>query len=331
MKNSKVLIAAICVVAGFGLGYLCAQCSFGEGNGTGDITKVSKYSKAVVSPQTSAFQEKIMNDPEAYKQAEASLVVLSTRMNDFDLLVDYAITSGEGIEELAPVIAKIESLSQLSDNAVAAAMTASDAFHDMAEGKKAGAASYETASQNLALAFLMIDRQIGVGKEYVSEVDAYLKGKKAGENLNLSLSRDLWAGYCAGQAIINCDEEELAYWNTKKAIVGPEALADMDVIGLKTEDVISLVGDIDCVLGIYSGPAFGYKLGVKADEAVIGLRADGDVLGSGLKADLEVIGLYTDDVISFNDGGVLGIADVLGIVAVLGNKVPNPHEATPRY
>ena len=269
MKTKSFVAILISVVSGFGLGYVCADIATGDENGKGDITKVSKYSKNVVSPQASAFQEQILNDPQVYDQTRASLVVLSSRMNDFDNLVDIAVKSGNGIDELAPAIAQIKRISDLSANAKNAAVAAADSFNGMIEGKKASASDYETASRNLTLAYLMVDRQLNVGKEYVSSVDAYLKGRKIEDNLDLALSRDLWAGYCAGQAVLNNDKDDLAYWSGKNAIVNTDVLANVgtniNMVGLLSNQeeivkVLGLVADNNSLLGLGQSNVFGLNV-----------------------------------------------------------------------
>ena len=74
---------------------------------------------------------------------------------------------------------------------------------------------------------MMVDRQISVGKQYVCDVDAFLRGKDVEDYKELALARDLWAGYCAGEARLTNDDEELAYWSKQQNLLtsGTDVLA----------------------------------------------------------------------------------------------------------
>lgn len=224
MKTSvKVLLG---LIAGLAVGFVAGLYvpTPTSGSGKGDISKVSKYSKNVVTPSQSAFQEKIMNDPSELKKTAASLTILNSRMSEFDKLVDIAVASSGNIQELNESVGKLQKVQKLAKNAKAASEQAVSSFDAMVGGdtKTNG---YEQASQNLALAYLMVDRQLSVGKEYVSDVDSYMRGKKVEDNVALALSRDLWVGYCAGEAVLDGDSEAIAYWKDRKVIVEPSLLS----------------------------------------------------------------------------------------------------------
>lgn len=55
------------------------------------------------------------------------------------------------------------------------------------------------ASQNLSLSFLLVERQTSIGKQFVSDVDSFLSGKEPDTYIELTIARDLWAAYCAGE------------------------------------------------------------------------------------------------------------------------------------
>lgn len=100
--NFKITLAAIIgFVAGDSAGFFFQTVDTTEDSAKGDIAKVSKFSKNVVSPAMSAFQEKITSNPEELEKATTSLTVLTSRMTEFDELVNIATTVSEGNEELA--------------------------------------------------------------------------------------------------------------------------------------------------------------------------------------------------------------------------------------
>ena len=223
--NFKLTLAAIIgFVAGGSAGFFFQTVDTTEDSAKGDIAKVSKFSKNVVSPAMSAFQEKITSNPEELEKATFSLTVLTSRMTEFDELVNIATAVSEGNEELAASLKDLQSVRQLASNARTSGNQALEALNAIAEGKKTSV-DYEQASQNLALAFMMVDRQISVGKQYVCDVDAFLRGKDVEDYKELALARDLWAGYCAGEAILNGDSEEIEYWNKQEGLISSDALA----------------------------------------------------------------------------------------------------------
>ena len=222
--NSKLILATIIgFVAGCAAGFFFKPLETTADSAKGDIAKVSRFSKSVVSPAMSAFQEKIINNPEELEKATFSLTVLTSRMTEFDELVNIATAVSEGNEELAASVNYLQRIKQLASNARISGNQALEALNAIAEGKKSSV-DYEQASQNLAIAYLMVDRQINVGKQYVCDVDAFLRGKNVEDYKDLALVRDLWAGYCTGEAVLNSDDEELAYWQKQKNLL-PESTA----------------------------------------------------------------------------------------------------------
>ena len=223
--NFKVTLAAIIgLVTGGAAGFFFQTADTTEDSAKGDIAKVSKFSKSVVSPIMSAFQEKITSNPDELKKATASLTILTSRMTEFDELVNIAVIASEGKEELESSVKNLQNLKQLASNARENGLQALESLNAITEGKKSSV-NYEQASQNLALAYMMVDRQINVGKQYVCDVDTFLRGKEIEDYKDLALARDLWAGYCTGNAVLNSDKEELAYWQKQQNLLPEETAA----------------------------------------------------------------------------------------------------------
>ena len=250
--NFKLALATIIgFVAGGVAGFFFSGAEIAPNLAQGDISKVSKFNRNVVSPAMSAFQEKITSNPEELEKATTSLTVLTSRMTEFDELVNIATTVSEGKEELATSLRNLQSVSQLAANARTSGNQALEALNAITEGKKSSV-DYEQASQNLALAFMMVDRQISVGKQYVCDVDAFLRGKDVEDYKELALARDLWAGYCAGEARLTNNDEELAYWSKQQSLL----TSDSDVLAAsQTLDKLGKIAlkqclDIDSAIGL---------------------------------------------------------------------------------
>lgn len=258
MKTSfKIAIAAVVgFIVGSAAGFFFQRACITDGSAKGDIAKVSKFSKNVVSPSMSAFQEKITSDPDELKKATVSLTILTSRMAEFDELVSLASIVSDGNEALASSLQKLQNAKKLASNARENGVQALDALNAIAEGKKTPI-DYEQASQNLSLSYMLVDRQMTIGKQYVSEVDAYLRGKNVEDYKDLAFVRDLWAGYCAGEAVLNSDKEELEYWRNQQNLLseGTSTLS-MAEAGITLVDSYNFAPlqeclTIDAVLGLF--------------------------------------------------------------------------------
>ncbi|MCQ2155512.1 MAG: hypothetical protein MJY55_06865, partial [Bacteroidales bacterium] len=250
--NFKLALATVIgFVAGGVAGFFFSGAEIAPNLAQGDISKVSKFNRNVVSPAMSAFQEKITSNPEELEKATFSLTVLTSRMTEFDELVNIATAVSEGNEELAASLKDLQSVRQLASNARTSGNQALEALNAIAEGKKSSV-DYEQASQNLALAFMMVDRQISVGKQYVCDVDAFLRGKDVEDYKELALARDLWAGYCAGEAVLTNNDEELAYWSKQQSLLASstDVLANHPTLIHFTPELLKQCIELDSSIGI---------------------------------------------------------------------------------
>ena len=250
--NFKIALAAVIgFLAGGVAGFFFSGAEMAPDLAQGDISKVSKFSKNVVSPTMSAFQEKITSNPEELEKATFSLTVLTSRMTEFDELVNIATSASEGKEELAASVKYLQRIKQLAANARTNGTQALEALNAIAEGKRSSV-DYEQASQNLAIAYMMVDRQINVGKQYVCDVDAFLRGKNVEDYKELALARDLWAGYCAGEARLTNNDEELAYWSKQQSLLTSDSdvLAASQILDTLGKIALKQCLDIDSSIGL---------------------------------------------------------------------------------
>lgn len=218
-----------------------------------------------------------MNDPEELQKTTASLAILTSRMAEFNELVSIAALVSEGNEELASSLENLQKVKSLAENARTNGVEALDALNSIADGKKP-ATDYEQATQNLALTYMLVDRQICIGKQYVCDVDAFLRDKNVEDYKELALARDLWAGYCAGEAVLNGDSEELEYWNKQESLISSDALAlkaadfTMAKYPVESQEVLRQCMTIDEAAGL----AYGDQV-LKANGALNESVAEGAV------------------------------------------------------
>lgn len=229
--NSKVKIALgliVALFAGYLLGSFFGVPPTNEKMTRGDVSQVGSSSKDI-SPDVKAYQEKIMSSEEEFNKASASLSLISSRINEFNELVNVAIDASQGKKELEEPVRELKTVQGLSENAKIAGQNAVKAFEALSKGSRSPeAGSYESAAQNITIAYLMIDRQITVGKHYVTAVDEYLRGRDENNEMDLAIARDLWANYCASSALLNNDSDETAFWE-KQGTVLPDDVIDKNL------------------------------------------------------------------------------------------------------
>ena len=245
-KINFAIYLILAVVLGFGLCFLLKGVVAESGFLSGDISKAeSKGSE--MSPAMSAFQEKVANDSTEFNKALASLTMLTSLMDEFDKLVSIASTASEGNEALASSVGQLLKIKQIASNARDNGVMALESLNAIAEGKKSSV-NYELASQNLSLAFLMVDRQVNVGKQYVCDVDEFLRGKEVSEYKDLASARDLWAGYCAREAALNKDGKEIDYWNKKGNLLPSSNTSDRSLQYLCMASELSSSVDVNQIM-----------------------------------------------------------------------------------
>ncbi len=222
-KAKTIVITSASLLVGYMLGGFLGIPSVSSRLGSGDISKVSKYHTNTVDSQASAFEEKILNDQEAQQEASITVAVLNSRVGDFLALVDRSIEIASDKEELKEEVEQLAALKELSQNAAIAGEVASASFDNLISGKAdENEVSYEQAAQNLSVAYLLVDKNVSCGKQFVAALDQYFIKHSSEKSGELALLRDLWAQYCAGSAYLNNNSEELAYWSKKENLLSQE-------------------------------------------------------------------------------------------------------------
>jgi len=226
MKPSvKYFSLLLLFFGGYGAGAFLGFPPIDSEAGQGDVSKVSKFYKGNVQSKESAFQQKLKTDSTALNEAFFIAEVFSTKMFEFSDLVKLSVDVAGDIPELSNEIEALKEVTILSNNASKAGEVAMASYNKLKTGENSELATdVEQATQNLSLAYLLIDRQVALGKNFVTATDNYLA--KNAENENLALVRDMWAEYCVENAILNGDKKEYAYWNGKSNLLDAQKAAN---------------------------------------------------------------------------------------------------------
>ena len=220
-----IVVSVVCLLVGYVIGGFIGIPSITGGNAGGDIAQVSKFRMSKVSSQKSAFEEKLLSDTLELRKTAFSLLFLTSRMDEFSDLVELSEKAAGGNETLHPSLTRLSNMKELSQNAYNAGVEAADVLGQLAGGAKIGGGVVDQATENLTLAYLMVDRQLSAAKYFIAEVDSYLKGKSVAANAELAEARDKWVVYCATDAALNADELEMAQWQDVTLLSAKEDLS----------------------------------------------------------------------------------------------------------
>ena len=220
-----IVVSVVCLLVGYVIGGFIGIPPTISGNAGGDIAKVSKFRMAKVSSQKSALEEKLLSDTLELRKTAFSLLFLTSRMDEFSDLVELSEKAAGGNETLHPSLTRLSNMKELSQNAYNAGVEAADVLGQLAGGAKIGGGVVDQATENLTLAYLMVDRQLSAAKYFIAEVDSYLKGKSVAANAELAEARDKWVVYCATDAALNADELEMAQWQDVTLLSAKEDLS----------------------------------------------------------------------------------------------------------
>jgi len=303
VKTTAVIIGALAI--GYFIGAFFGLPETSSNLASGNVAKVSKYHKATVSPKISAFQEKLQNDPEALESASITMAVLSSRMEDFSLLVDKSISVAGDMSEFSEEVDDLRTVKELSDNAVQAGRIASASLESLVSGENSEISTdYEQASNNLTVAYLMVERQVKLGKNFYISLDNYLLKNTSG-NPELIEIRDLWGEYCAGSAILNGDNEEKEFWG-KQGCLSDSNTSVAEAAYSNLGNIISKVEKgIVCKLDKEVAGKLDKEVAGKLDKEIAG-KLDKEVAG---KLDKEVAGKLDKEVAGKLDKEVAGKLD----------------------
>jgi len=309
MKKSVLYFSLLALfLGGYALGAFLGFPLVGSETGQGDISKVNKFYKASVESKESAFQQKLKTDSTALNEAFFIAEVFSTKMFEFSDLVKLSVDVAGDIPELNNEIEALKEITILSNNASKAGEVAMASYNKLKTGENSELAiDVEQATQNLSLAYILIDRQVALGKNFVTATDKYLA--KNAENENLALVRDMWIEYCAENAILNGDKKEYAYWSGKSNLLDAQKAANTSlVLSAQLQEMAS---------NTYEGVAgymFNNNVASKATENVIASKQT-QISNGGLMVNVDINSKASEDVIyskqdQISNGGLMVNVDI---------------------
>ena len=219
-KSKNAVIIVVAAVVAYALGAVIGFPPVAGDLSKGDIAKVSRYSRNVVSPALSLVQEKLQADTSYRTQTLDMFTVVSARLSGFESLCELSLQATEGLDEFDAINTKLQANIPTAQNAALRGEEMVQALNDLVAGKKVD--NFEQLSNNIVISYLLVDKEVSLGKTFVELADARLE--KANDD-KLAFVRDMWMDYCAIDAVLNGDQAETEYWSSKDYVLSSEQMS----------------------------------------------------------------------------------------------------------
>lgn len=206
MKNRKAIIILSSVVVIAAVGFIVSPLvdwKVDSENASGDIGKMSRFSRKTSGESLSNMEELMRND-EAYKNSiVASYYMMQTRANQFASLVDMSNEVASDIPEYASVLEDMNK-AYVTVNNVCASLARSGADINTALG---GESCPELAQNtiNASLAYVALQKQNELANRFIDITDKYAAANKCEDRL--LFVRDQWVDYQRMTAALEGDEK----------------------------------------------------------------------------------------------------------------------------
>lgn len=211
VKSSNFAIyMGLAAVVGFALSFFTGNLGAESGLTGGDISKAARYSNQKEDPSFTVIEEKLRNDEEFFNNTKGAMAFLQNRMEVLSALSEETMAACEGIPEFNPLMDELKSIGAKSFNTASAMENAGKSLDKIAAGQKAP--EYEVYSNMAFIGFSKVEAGISFGRRFYETVRTFLVGKPVDQYRNLSDLASVWAAYCTEDAYLNSSEEELAFW-----------------------------------------------------------------------------------------------------------------------
>ena len=194
MKKKKSIIYACVgavVIIGFAISYF-VEWPIDYNNASGDIAKSSRFSRQLADAGVSNMQELLQNDEEFKNGLVTAYLVMKTRAEQFNALVDMSAEVAGNITEFESVLKDMKETQPMINNVITSMEAAGKDLNAALDGETAG--DLEQNTSNAALA-----------EQFIEVADNYLQ-KESG-NDRLKFVRDQWLDYQQVTAALDKNEQ----------------------------------------------------------------------------------------------------------------------------
>ena len=199
-------------VVGFVVSLFAGNMGAEQGLTGGDISKASRYTNQKEDPAFTVIEEKLRNDEEFFNNTRGAMSFLQNRMEVLSELSEETMAACDGISEFEPLMEELKSLNAKSFNTASAMENAGRCLDKIADGKNAP--EYEVYSNMAYIGLGKVEAGMNFGRKFIGAVRDFFIRKPVGEYQKLTNLASVWAVYCTEDAYINSSEEDLAFWRS---------------------------------------------------------------------------------------------------------------------
>ena len=190
------------VIIGFAISYF-VEWPIDYNNASGDIAKSSRFSRQLADAGVSNMQELLQNDEEFKNGLVTAYLVMKTRTDQFNALVDMSVEVASGISEFESVLKDMKETQPMINNVCASVEAAGNDLNSALGGETAN--DLEQNTSNAALAYSTLQKQNNLADQFIEVADNYLK--KEDGNDRLKFVRDQWLDYQQVTAALDQNEQ----------------------------------------------------------------------------------------------------------------------------
>lgn len=172
-------------------------------NASGDIAKSSHFSRNTADENVGNMKELLQNDEEFKNGVMSAYMVMKTRAEQFNALVDMSAEVAGDIQEFEPVLKEMKAVKPMVKNVCESMKTAAKDLNAALGNEEAG--ELEQNTSNAALAYNTLQKQNKLASQFIKVADDYQKKAKA--NDRLKFVRDQWVDYQLLTAALTKDEQ----------------------------------------------------------------------------------------------------------------------------
>jgi len=214
MKKKKSIIIYAVVAALIVLGFVLSMTidwPVDTSNASGDIAKSSHFSRKTAEEASNNMQELLQNDENYKKDIVAAYLIMKTRAEQFNALVDMSAEVAANVKELEPVVKEMKEALPMIKNVCESMEKAGKDLNTALGGEKVG--ELEQNTSNAAVAYNTLQKQNKLADKFIEVADQYIG--KSGANDRLKFVRDQWVDYQRMTAALT-EDKKLAEELSKK-------------------------------------------------------------------------------------------------------------------
>lgn len=172
-------------------------------NASGDIAKSSRFSRNTADGNVGNMKELIQTDEKFKNSVVTAYMVMKTRAEQFNALVDMSAAVAGDIQEFEPVLKELKAAQPMVKNVCASMEVAAKDLNAVLGGENAD--ELEQNTSNAAFAYGTLQKQNKLATQFIEVVDNYQKTANA--NDRLKFVRDQWVDYQQMTAALTKDEQ----------------------------------------------------------------------------------------------------------------------------